>query len=230
MDYHNLPPHRLSPSARRLRLLRTRGEPIPSSQVDPHYSELIAEVLQSSRVEIVFDVHPHSCNVGVLLRRCGYRGRIVTFEPHHVYWDQLHYCSMTDEQWYISRSALTDREKVVLPPAGMDQSFIVGTTLAATLEVFCEESEAVAVWISHPEDGALAQQVFTCRNIRVMCLACCVDFTSEELLTVDAALALLRQHKWHIVSVHSRRVESVAQEHMAEILAVQEPHDHEAES
>lgn len=216
----NIPFHRLSPAARRLRLLRSRQEPM--SHTEKRHNVLSVEVLHSAAVETVFDIHPHSCSVGVTLRQSGYHGRIITFESEQRVWEQLRYCSMTDEQWLISQSAIRRQEEVIVQA---DKHIpVIGTRIESAIEVFCEEGEAIAVWISQPDDVILLDDILACPQVRVLSLACTITERPGTVTTIEAALATLRQSQWDIITVQSRPAGSGdSAVTLADVLAVRIP-------
>lgn len=214
------PSYRLSPAARRLRLLRSRAD-TPSSIHSPQQQlEVIADILQSAGIAVVFDIHPGSCAIGVQLRRAGFRGRIITFEPNPAAWEQLRYCSMTDEQWYVSRSAIRLHEEVSFAPGEIP---IIGTSLAATLEVFCDEDEPVAVWLSQPQECMLLDALIPCTAVRVTSIACTISDSEDRKCSIEQALGTLREHRWEIVAVHSRTAEQSGGQTIADVIAVRMP-------
>ena len=141
--------YRLSPAARRLRLSRSRIDSPTSIQSPEQHVEVIADVLHSAGVTVVFDIHPGSCAVGVQLRRAGYANRIITFEPSADAWEQLRFCSMTDEQWHISRSAIRLHSEVSFADGGLP---ILSAPFETTLEVFCDDDDVLAIWLSQPQE------------------------------------------------------------------------------
>ncbi|MCX7930026.1 MAG: hypothetical protein N2663_04835 [Chlorobi bacterium] len=210
--------YRLSPIARRFRMHRGRAGVIPEPQV---HDTLVGDVLHSAAVETVFDIHPHSCATGILLRQCGYRGRIVSFEPRERYWEQLHYCSMTDDEWLLSRSAIRLSDDVELTT--VDRVPIVGTRLASAIDVFCEEDEVLAVWLSNPEDGVLLDDIVSCKQVRVLNTVCLISAADSNTISVERMLHVLRNSGWDVISVNSRHDPDEHADHAAYILAVRLP-------
>lgn len=193
----------------------------PQTPSDVQNSQtLVCDLLHSAAIETVFDIHPGSCAVGVMLRQCGYRGRIISFEPNEHVWEQLRYCSMTDEEWLLSRSAISVRDEVILHSEGAAP--IVGTRLGSAIEVFCREDEVIAVWLSRPADGQLLADILQCQQVRLANLACAISEAGGKELTVEAALQTVRQAGWDVVAVHSREEESDSLQ-IADILAVRMP-------
>ncbi|MCS7302378.1 MAG: hypothetical protein NZ606_02970 [Candidatus Kapabacteria bacterium] len=219
MDKHLPPSYRLSPAARRLRMLRVRQDTL--AHTDSRYAQLVADVLHSCGVETVFDIHPRGCAVGVLLRQCGYRGRIITFEPTSTAWDQLRYCSMTDELWQLSRSSIRRQEDVLLSDS--DAFPLVSTRLETAIEVFCDEAEILAIWLSQPTDWILLEDIHPLPSVRVINLACSVAGESESAPTIERALTVLRQGQWEILAVQSRPPVEGRQSIYADVLAVRMP-------
>lgn len=192
------------------------------SHTEKQHNVLSVEVLHSAAVETVFDIHPHSCNVGITLRQSGYHGRIITFESDQHVWEQLRYCSMTDEQWLISRSAIRPKEEVITQPDG--QLPLIGTRIESAIEVFCDEGETVAVWISQPDDVVLLDDLLACPQVRVLSLACTITECPGTVTTIESALAALRQFRWEIVAVQSRPSGSAnSGAPIADVLAVRIP-------
>ncbi len=177
-----------------------RARPHTPSEVQSR-NALVGDVLHSAAIETVFDIHPGSCAVGVMLRQCGYSERIVTFEPNEQVWEQLRYCSMTDEEWILSRSAISIRDEVLLPEKALP---IVGTRLDSAVEVFCQEDEVIAVWLSRPSDGELVTDILRCPRVRTANLACLIGDTEHGELSVEKALQIVRQEGWEVIAVHSR--------------------------
>lgn len=220
MMERDFPSYRLSPAARRLRLLRSRADTPASIHSPQQQLGVIADVLQSAGIAVVFDIHPGSCAVGVQLRRAGFTGRIITFEPNPAVWEQLRYCSMTDEQWYISRSAIRLREEVSFAPGEIP---IIGTSLAASLEVFCDENEPVAVWLSQPQECSLLEAIAPCAAVRVVSIACAISDTEDRTCSIEQTLGTLRELRWEILAVHSRTVEQSSGQAIADVIAVRMP-------
>lgn len=216
----NFPQYPLSPAARRLRMLRARQEQTRRSPDD--HATLLAEVLAHAGVEIVFDIHPHSCNIGVSLHQNGYRGRIVTIEPHRHAWEQLRYCSMADDGWMLSHSLISHHDGVIL---SSDEPLpLVSTRFESAVEVFCEEGETIAVCLSQADDGELLEEIIGCRYIRAISLACSVTEQIERAVTIESALAILRRSNYDVVAVHSRQVEeNRTAGAIADVIAVRVP-------
>lgn len=212
--------YRLSPAARRLRLLRSRAD-TPASTYSPQQQlDVIAEILQSAGIAVVFDIHPGGCTVGVQLRRAGFAGRIITFEPNPTAWEQLRYCSMTDEQWYISRSSIRLQEEVCFAPGEIP---IIGTSLATTLEVFCDVDEPVAVWLSKPQECVLLDAIILCPEVRVASIASTISDAEDRACGIEQTLGKLREHRWEILAVHSRMSGQSGGQTIADVIAIRMP-------
>lgn len=206
--------YRLSPVGRRFRMRRSRPQTSSESQ---NQRTLVSDLLSSTEIDTVFDIHPGSCAVGVMLRQCGYRGRIITFEPDHKVWQQLRYCSMTDEEWLLSRTAISVRDDVlVVPNEGVP---VVGTRLSSAIEVFCQDEEEVAVWLSRSTDGALLPDILESQHVRLVSIACSISDSEQGQLDIEHVLSATRQAGWEIVAVHSRQEESSTPQ-IADVLAV----------
>lgn len=214
------PSYRLSPAARRLRLLRSRPDAPASSHSPQQQLGVIADVLQSAGIAVVFDIHPGSCAVGVQLRRAGFTGRIITFEPNPAAWEQLRYCSMTDEQWYISRSAIRLHEEIIFAPGEIP---IIGTSLAASLEVFCDEEEPVAVWLTQPQECLLFEAIAPCTAVRVVSIASTISDADDRTCSIEQTLGKLREQRWEVLAVHSRTGEQNGGLTIADVIAVRVP-------
>ncbi len=213
-EYRN---YRLSPAARRLRLSRSRIDSPTSIQSPEQHLEVIADVLHSAGVTVVFDIHPGSCAVGVQLRRAGYANRIVTFEPSPDTWEQLQFCSMTDEQWLVARSAIRLHGEVNFVNDGIP---ILGAPFETTLEVFCDEDEAVAVWLSQPHDCYLLEPILSQPVVRVVSAACTISDHEENACIIEQTLSTLREQKWGTIAVHSRRPSQSGTHPVVDVIAV----------
>jgi len=87
-----------------LRLVRTN----PAGLSEPDWS--LRQILTGLEISVVFDVGAHVGQYATRLRRLGYRGRIVSFEPQEAAFAALHKETTSDPQWEALRTALGDRE------------------------------------------------------------------------------------------------------------------------
>jgi len=209
--------YRLSPAARRLRLSRSRIDSPTSIQSPEQHLEVIADVLHSAGVAVVFDIHPGSCTVGVQLRRAGYANRIITFEPSPDAWEQLRFCSMTDEQWHISRSAIRLHGEVSFADGGLP---ILGAPLETTLEVFCDDDDVVAVWLSKPQECFLLEPILTHPVVRFVSVACTISDNEENACMIEQTLMTHREQKWGTIAVHSRHTSQSGPLPVVDVIAV----------
>lgn len=67
---------------------------------------LVAHVLATYRVDVVIDVGANTGQYGRALRRAGYRGRIVSFEPVAGTFEELRRHAERDPDWTVHRMAL----------------------------------------------------------------------------------------------------------------------------
>ena len=58
------------------------------------------------KIEKVFDVGAHDGGYGRELRKHGYEGAIVSFEPLAIAFDKLTKCALLDDKWEVRNSAL----------------------------------------------------------------------------------------------------------------------------
>ena len=92
-----------------LRMLRYLGE------------EHVAGVLRRLDVNVVLDVGANSGQYAKRLRRDGYTGRIVSFEPIPLIADRLEKAAADDPDWHVVRCALGDRDQQVEMNVGVGQ-------------------------------------------------------------------------------------------------------------
>jgi FkbM family methyltransferase len=94
------------------RLLRNAG--YTASRYDPRRdSDAVRQrLLESASINTVLDVGANSGQYGEQLRRCGYQGKIVSFEPLSSVFVQLQKRAAGDALWHTERCALGDREEV----------------------------------------------------------------------------------------------------------------------
>ncbi len=72
----------------------------------PPHAVVIADLLQSLRVDALLDVGANRGQFGLLMRRAGFRGRIVSFEPVSDAFARLQEASRQDGQWTIEQAAV----------------------------------------------------------------------------------------------------------------------------
>ena len=94
------------------RLLRNVG--YTASRYDPRRdSDAVRQrLLESASINTVLDVGANSGQYGEQLRRRGYQGEIVSFEPLSSVFVQLQKRAAGDALWHTERCALGDREEV----------------------------------------------------------------------------------------------------------------------
>ena len=88
----------------------------------------LTRLLDDLAINIVLDVGAHYGEYGTLLRRIGYRGRIVSFEPVPASFERLRACAMGDPHWQVHQIALgaADGEQPFNVTAATDlSSFLV---------------------------------------------------------------------------------------------------------
>jgi FkbM family methyltransferase len=66
------------------------------------------KILRHLAVDVVLDVGANQGQYGKSLRRGGYRGKIISFEPLNSAFSQLKSCSKNDSSWQINNHALGD--------------------------------------------------------------------------------------------------------------------------
>ena len=78
-----------------------------------HYlcAQHVAALLELNRVNCVFDVGANTGQYGKGLRRFGYAGRIVSFEPVSDTFAKLHKSAETDPDWHVYNFALGREER-----------------------------------------------------------------------------------------------------------------------
>jgi FkbM family methyltransferase len=72
--------------------------------------EQVMWVVRSGRVDCVVDVGANVGQFARQLRRAGYRGRIVSFEPVRSAFEELVHNARGDEDWWVRREALGDQD------------------------------------------------------------------------------------------------------------------------
>jgi FkbM family methyltransferase len=93
-------------AAQRIGLDVTR---FPQCSLDYHVVQLILR----SRIDVVLDVGANRGQYGAMLRRFGYRGRIVSFEPLHEPLRTLRRRAAADPLWKVFPYALGDSDRTV---------------------------------------------------------------------------------------------------------------------
>lgn len=73
----------------------------------------LAELLTRLQIDCVFDVGANIGQYGSYLRRLGYSGHILSFEPGPEAGDQLLAVAASDERWHVFRYALGSEESVL---------------------------------------------------------------------------------------------------------------------
>jgi FkbM family methyltransferase len=81
----------------------------------PHTPPGLIDFLQARDIDVVFDVGANDGHFGLWLRECGYRGRIVSFEPIRAVFDLLKVRADEDGDWDAHPVALGEqRGKAVI--------------------------------------------------------------------------------------------------------------------
>ncbi|MGW1882572.1 FkbM family methyltransferase [Streptomyces sp. NPDC001970] len=73
----------------------------------------VVQLMLRSRVDVVLDVGANRGQYGTMLRRFGYRGRIVSFEPLHEHLQILRRRAAADRRWDVFPYALGDKNHSV---------------------------------------------------------------------------------------------------------------------
>ena len=91
-----------------------RGAGYTASRYDPRRDSnaVRQRLLESASINTVLDVGANSGQYGEGLRRCGYEGKIVSFEPLSSAFAQLQKRAAGDRLWHTERCALGDCEEV----------------------------------------------------------------------------------------------------------------------
>jgi FkbM family methyltransferase len=100
----------------------------------------LASLLRRLRIECVVDVGAHHGEYGLLLRRFGYAGRIVSFEPATDSFSALSAVALRDSSWTVHRLALgaAEEERALnVPPRSALASFLPPSDYS--LEIFGDE-------------------------------------------------------------------------------------------
>jgi len=92
-------------------------------------------LLRSNRIDLVFDVGANFGQYATSLRECGYRGRIVSFEPLTSAFSRLEANAKADPLWEVVNIGLGDRdERATINIAGNSQSSSLLEMLPAHLK------------------------------------------------------------------------------------------------
>ena len=92
-------------------------------------------LLRSNRIDLVFDVGANFGQYATSLRECGYRGRIVSFEPLTSAFARLEANAKADPLWEVVNIGLGDRdERATINIAGNSQSSSLLEMLPAHLK------------------------------------------------------------------------------------------------
>src|SRR5215210_642812 len=75
----------------------------------PHSLPGLIDFLEARSIDLVFDVGANDGHFGLWLRECGYRGRIVSFEPIRAVFDLLKARADEDGDWEAHPVALGER-------------------------------------------------------------------------------------------------------------------------
>src|SRR5260370_10487492 len=76
----------------------------------PAEDAALGRIMRGLAISVVFDVGAHAGQYALRLRRLGYRGRIVSFEPQAVAFAILAEHTSRDPEWEAMRLALGDRD------------------------------------------------------------------------------------------------------------------------
>jgi FkbM family methyltransferase len=92
--------------------VRYRVDATPAAAKPGHGSleAHLASVFAHDRIDCVLDVGAHEGQYGRLLRRCGYDGHIISFEPVTANARALNEHARLDEKWTVMQYALGDAE------------------------------------------------------------------------------------------------------------------------
>jgi FkbM family methyltransferase len=108
--------HRMGPPHLRTHLVvdeKAARNGLPNQQMKmAHYisAEHIAWILREMRINCVLDVGGNRGQFGLRLRKAGYDGRIVSFEPLPHLAEQLHEHADKDPEWHVMHFALGNEE------------------------------------------------------------------------------------------------------------------------
>lgn len=126
--------HLLRLAARRLGLEVTRYAPQHSLEAR------LVHLIEHHGVDCVVDVGAHEGGYGTLLRRAGYRGAIVSFEPQPDAHERLSARAAKDSHWWVAEPmALGDR-------AGTAQFHVAGNSTSSSLLPMLDAHVAIAPW------------------------------------------------------------------------------------
>lgn len=106
-----------------------KGLPVQQMKL-AHYisAEHVAWVLRELGINCVLDVGANTGQFGLRLRKAGYAGRIVSFEPLPHLAEQLHEHADPDPQWHVMNYALgdeeTEQEMTVVAAGGKTSSLL----------------------------------------------------------------------------------------------------------
>lgn len=73
-------------------------------------TEQIAWVLRELEIDVVLDVGANTGQYATQLRRAGYRGRIVSFEPLSAFAEEMRRAADADPDWHVHQVAVGDRD------------------------------------------------------------------------------------------------------------------------
>jgi len=92
------------------------------------------KILKHLAIDVVLDVGANQGQYGKSLRRGGYRGNIISFEPLNSAFNQLKLCSNSDSLWQVNNYALGNENtnSVINISANSYSSSILGMTNAHT--------------------------------------------------------------------------------------------------
>lgn len=129
---------------------RTPARPAPARGGLPGLGRHVVQLLRARHAELVLDVGANVGAYGLLLRRAGYTGRIVSFEPVRAAFDELAAAAAADPDWDVRNVALgreTGTRTITVMDKTTQSSFLppsaLGRDLISTLRPAYEETVTV---------------------------------------------------------------------------------------
>jgi FkbM family methyltransferase len=116
-------------------------EPVPAQE-----DQLRARLLTSEGIDLLLDVGANEGQYGMRMRRAGFQGRIVSFEPLSEAFDGLRRRASADPRWETRRLALSDTD-------GTAQIHVAGNSTSSSLLEMGERHLASA-----PESAYVGQE------------------------------------------------------------------------
>jgi FkbM family methyltransferase len=105
----------------------------------------LADFLNSRRVDLVFDVGANVGQFASMLRRCGYRGEIVSFEPIPSVFLKLQDAMSKDQKWHGYNIALGDKANTTVINVSRNNVFSSIQPQTAAAQAFDPEAATVRV-------------------------------------------------------------------------------------